>query len=125
MDDKHFEFYWSSNEDWFYYDENQQPHMKDDAPDQAKESFKAYCKQQKELLDIQKKKIEKKDNKNLTTEEKYFAYYWSSNKDWYYYDSQMKPHLKDDVPVKVIESFKAYKKQLYDMKHFDKHTRFF
>lgn len=35
-------FIWNSNPDWYDYDENDEPYLTDDAPDEAKESFKAY-----------------------------------------------------------------------------------
>ena len=34
--------YWHTNEDWFWIDEKNVPHIKDDAPEEAKESFRLF-----------------------------------------------------------------------------------
>lgn len=34
--------YWITNEDWYYYDDEGEVHIKEDAPKKAKESFKEF-----------------------------------------------------------------------------------
>ena len=42
-----FDIYWQSNKDWFYFD-GFMPKVKDDAPQEAKDSYKHYLQQTKE-----------------------------------------------------------------------------
>ena len=35
-------FLWSSDPNWYDFDENDEPYLTENAPDEAKESFKAY-----------------------------------------------------------------------------------
>lgn len=42
---KKLEHYWSSNKDWWYWDENGNKILKPDAPSDAQESYKKYLKQ--------------------------------------------------------------------------------
>ncbi len=39
--------YWTTNEDWYHFDENGMPVINDDAPPEAKESYENYRKQSK------------------------------------------------------------------------------
>ena len=44
--------FWSTNPDWYDYDENEQPYLTDKAPEEAKKSFEQYLmliKRQKSL----------------------------------------------------------------------------
>lgn len=41
------DFYWQSNQEWYHW-EKMQPVLNDDAPDEAKESYKHYQEQLKE-----------------------------------------------------------------------------
>ena len=34
--------FWRTNKDWYWYDENDDPHIKDDAPEEAKKSFELW-----------------------------------------------------------------------------------
>lgn len=42
--------FWSTNPDWYDYDENEQPYLTEAAPEEAKESFENYL----ELIERQK-----------------------------------------------------------------------
>lgn len=42
------DFYWSTNEAWYHYDDNWNIVIHDDAPEKAKKSFENYRKQLKE-----------------------------------------------------------------------------
>lgn len=42
-----YENYWSSNPDWYYF-KNGRPVMSENAPEEAKESFKRYLEQHKQ-----------------------------------------------------------------------------
>jgi hypothetical protein len=39
------DFYWQTNEDWYYLDENLTFRLKEDAPEEAQESYKHYLEQ--------------------------------------------------------------------------------
>lgn len=41
------EYYWKTNRAWYDYDENLNVYIKDDAPQEAKDSFKKYLEQKK------------------------------------------------------------------------------
>lgn len=34
--------YWRTNKDWYWIDDNKVPHIKDDAPEEAKKSFELF-----------------------------------------------------------------------------------
>lgn len=42
------DIYWKTNKDWYFYD-GLVPKIKDDAPEEAKESYQHYLQQKKEL----------------------------------------------------------------------------
>ena len=44
---KKLDYYWRSNPDWWHWDENMFPVVNDDAPEEAKESYKHYLEQLK------------------------------------------------------------------------------
>ena len=41
------ELYWRTNSDWFHFDENLRAVINDDAPEEAKESYRRYMEQRK------------------------------------------------------------------------------
>lgn len=45
------DIYWKTNRDWWYYDENLNPVLKEDAPLEAKRSYENYLKQIKEEIE--------------------------------------------------------------------------
>ena len=49
--------YWHTNPEWYYRDKEGRPHIKSDAPEKAKESFKRYCEQMKRYNEYAKKGI--------------------------------------------------------------------
>lgn len=40
MSYRHDMVFWKSNPEWYYYDKNDEPHLTEKAPPEAKESFK-------------------------------------------------------------------------------------
>lgn len=42
---KRYDFYWKSNHDWYHFNDDLFPVMNDDAPDEAKESYRNYLRQ--------------------------------------------------------------------------------
>lgn len=46
---KNAETYWRKNRNWYDIDENYKVSIRDDAPPEAKESFKRYMKRAKEI----------------------------------------------------------------------------
>ena len=41
------DLYWKKNKEWYYYDDNLMPRIKENAPKEAKESYKRYLEQNK------------------------------------------------------------------------------
>lgn len=50
---KYTNIYWLSNKEWSTFDDNLNVVMKDDAPEEAKESFRLYKKEKRRLDRIQ------------------------------------------------------------------------
>ena len=51
------DYYWRTNPDWYYFDDEGRRRIKPDAPKEAKESFKRYCEQMKRYKEYIKKGI--------------------------------------------------------------------
>ncbi|MBR4347268.1 MAG: hypothetical protein IKP75_10130 [Oscillospiraceae bacterium] len=49
------DLYWESNKGWYYTDKDGVAHLKDDAPQKAKESYKHYLEQMKRCKEQRKK----------------------------------------------------------------------
>jgi len=39
--------YWRTNEEWYHFDKNMNPVVNDDAPEEAKESYRQYLEEKK------------------------------------------------------------------------------
>lgn len=50
-----YDYYWMSNENWYYVKDNGVCYIKDDAPPEAQESWKRYRKQKKMASEEMKK----------------------------------------------------------------------
>lgn len=44
---RHLDYYWQSNKDWWYRDDDLIAKVKDDAPPEAKESYKHFFEQER------------------------------------------------------------------------------
>lgn len=40
-----YDYYWTTNNTWYYFDENGVRHLRDDAPPEAKKSYERYLDQ--------------------------------------------------------------------------------
>lgn len=48
---KKLDFFWQTNNDWWYRDKNLIPKIRENAPQKAQESYKHYLEQLKEMQD--------------------------------------------------------------------------
>lgn len=48
---KAVDLYWKKNREWYYYDDNLVPRIREDAPEEAKKSYENYMKQKKQSID--------------------------------------------------------------------------